>query len=99
MIWDYRGSYDGFSANDIVIVVRREMYPDLNGMVGRVVVLNAASQSAGVDFSRNITPNYAFHTLNGKIKNNTGWWLPIEDLELLSGGDSFECPDLETLFA
>lgn len=98
MIWDYRDSYGGFSANDIVIVSRSEMYPDLNGMVGRVVVLNATTQSAGVDFLRNTT-HYAFHTLNGKIKSRTSWWLPIEDLELLPSDDSFECPDLEALFA
>lgn len=51
------------------------------GKIGRVCDILEDIREIGVEFS---CPNEYFHTCGGRVRNGTGWWCCLHELELVS---------------
>ena len=58
-------------------------YPDFPyvGVVGRVCAILEGTGAIGVEFS---CPNEYLHDCRGRVRNGTGWWCYLHELELVS---------------
>ena len=58
-------------------------YPDFPyvGIVGRVCAILGGTEAIGVEFS---CPNEYLHDCRGRVRNGTGWWCHLHELELVS---------------
>lgn len=68
-----------FEVGDIVKCVSGKWYDDVKGLVGTVVKINVGMRAGdiGIDFG---VERYKLHTLGGKLRRRTGYYIKSRDL-------------------